>query len=603
MTHGCFHAFLDRTANFPPILTGSYRALRCAIEDSRRELQFSKALLMTIKPHHNKSASAETVPHLRREIRRLQQDLEILSQQHRTLRQAYDQRIKGLEENDRADPHKAQALQLAELIIANSPAILFRRLAADDPKQRKMVYVSPNIARFGYRAEDFISGRIMFRDILYDDDSDRILKEIQSFVRRHIETYTQVYRIVTRDGDIRWVEDRTSVVDDPLTGRRYHQGIVIDIHRRKEAEEKLRKSEEKYRRIVETAGEGFLLLDQELKIVDLNSAYARMVGCRRAELIGQSPFQKDTDLYARFWSGSEESSPLQDLREFEGVIKTCGGRAKPVLFHANTVRSDTGRLIGKMAFVTDLTEHKKALALAAEVQRSLLPDRAPRIPGLEIAGRNQPCEEIGGDYFDYLWQPGAEEGPFSLVVGDITGHGVDSALLMSSARAFLRMRASQPGTLADIVTAMNQHLTGDVHESGRFMTLFYLTIDGARRGIEWIRAGHDPALVYDYKQDRFRELKGPGLALGVDQHFTYQVQTGARLKPGRILLLGTDGIWEACNTQGEMFGKERFQAIVRQNAKASAARLLDTVFQAQAAFSRGVKQADDITLVIVKVLP
>jgi sigma-B regulation protein RsbU (phosphoserine phosphatase) len=256
-----------------------------------------------------------------------------------------------------------------------------------------------------------------------------------------------------------------------------------------------------------------------------------------------------------------------------------------------------------MAFVTDLTEHKKALALAADVQRSLLPDRAPRIPGLEIAGRNQPCEEIGGDYFDYLWQPGAEEGPFSLVVGDITGHGVDSALLMSSARAFLRMRASQPGTLADIVTAMNQHLTGDVHESGRFMTLFYLTIDGARRGIEWIRAGHDPALVYDSKQDRFRELKGPGLALGVDQHFAYQVQSGARLKPGQILLLGTDGIWEACNAQGEMFGKERFQAIVRQNAKASAARLLDSVFQAQAAFSRGVKQADDITLVIVKVLP
>jgi sigma-B regulation protein RsbU (phosphoserine phosphatase) len=393
------------------------------------------------------------------------------------------------------------------------------------------------------------------------------------------------------------------VVEDPLTGRRYHQGIVIDIHRRKAAEEKLRKSEEKYRRIVETAGEGFLLLDQELKIVDLNSAYARMVGCRRDDLIGQSPFQKDTDVYARFWSDTDGSSPQQAFYEFEGVIKTCDGRAKPVLFHANTVRSDKGRLIGKMAFVTDLTEHKKALALAAEVQRSLLPDRAPRVRSLDIAGRNRPCEEIGGDYFDYLWEPDAAAGPFSLVVGDITGHGVDSALLMSSARAFLRMRASQPGTLADIVTAMNHHLTGDVYESGRFMTLFYLTIDGARRAIEWIRAGHDPALVYDPEQDRFRELKGPGLALGVDQHYVYQTQTGADLKPGDILILGTDGIWEAHNAQGEMFGKRRLQAVVRKNAKASASGMLDAVFQAQAVFSSGAKQADDITLVIVKVLP
>ena len=556
---------------------------------------------MTIDSHHKEHSNAEILQRVQQENSRLKEELKILAQQHRTLQQAYDQRLHGIEENVGTDPQKAQALQLAELIIENSPAVLFRRLAADDPKERRMVYVSPNIARFGYRAEDFLSGRIMYRDILYKEDFDRTLKEIESFIRRNIETYSQVYRIVTRDGDVRWVEDRTSVVEDPLTGRRYHQGIVIDIHRRKEAEERLRKSEEKYRRIVETAGEGFLLLDRDMKVVDLNSAYARMVGCRRSELIGQSPFQKNTDVYAQFWSSTDAPSPQQTLQAFEGVIKTCDGKAKPVLFHANTVRSDTGQLIGKMAFVTDLTEQKKALALAAEVQRSLLPDRAPRIRGLDIAGRNRPCDEIGGDYYDYLWDPDAEHGPFSLVVGDITGHGVDSALLMSSARAFLRMRASQPGTISDIVTAMNHHLTGDVSDSGRFMTLFYLTIDSARSGIEWIRAGHDPALIYDPEHDRFRELRGPGLALGVDQQYLYQVQSEAGLKPGQILLLGTDGIWEGCNERGEMFGKTRFHTIVRSCAEASAADLLDAVFLEQANFTRRVKQTDDITLVVVKV--
>ncbi|MEN8212472.1 MAG: PAS domain-containing protein, partial [Thermodesulfobacteriota bacterium] len=138
-----------------------------------------------------------------------------------------------------------QALQLAELIIANSPAILFRRLAADDPKKRKMVYVSPNISRFGYKAEDFLNGTIMFRDIVYPGDSSRTLKEIKNFNKENIETYMQCYRIVTKSGEVRWVEDSTSIFEDAETNTRYYQGIVTDIHERKVAEEKLKKEQGK----------------------------------------------------------------------------------------------------------------------------------------------------------------------------------------------------------------------------------------------------------------------------------------------------------------------------------------------------------------------
>ena len=134
----------------------------------------------------------------------------------------------------------SHALALAEMIIQNSPSILFRRLAADDPKQRKMVYVSPNISRFGYRAEDFLNGTIMFRDIVYQGDSDRTLQEIKELVEKERENYTQVYRIITKSGKARWVEDQTSIYVDPETDTRYHQGIVTDIHERMVAEEKLR---------------------------------------------------------------------------------------------------------------------------------------------------------------------------------------------------------------------------------------------------------------------------------------------------------------------------------------------------------------------------
>ncbi|MBL0715514.1 MAG: SpoIIE family protein phosphatase [Desulfosarcina sp.] len=526
-----------------------------------------------------------------------------LIEELRTLRRQLGARGRVLEPEKAANCRTDQVLPPADVIIANSPAILFRRLAAADPKQRRMVYVSPNIARFGYRAEDFLSGRIMFRDILYPGDSDRTLKEIQSYVDQKLEAYTQIYRIVTRNGDVRWIEDRTSVVTDPATGVRYHQGIIIDIHRRKEAEDQLRKSEEKYRRIVETAGEGFLLMDEAWKIVDLNAALCRMLGLTRRDILGQSLHDLASEKYRSFLTDRPEDRKSSAYHELEAEFISRSDQPVPVLVHANTLRDDTGAIIGNMAFITDMTEQKKALALAGEVQRSLLPQESPRVPGLDIAGRNVPCDEVGGDYFDFLWRAGTPERPFTAVVGDITGHGVDSALLMTSARAFLRMRAAQPGTLPDIVTAMNRHLTEDVHATGRFMTLFYLTIGADRCHIEWVRAGHDPAWLYDPDQDRFEELKGPGLALGIDATFSFRSSNKTGLKKGQVIIVGTDGIWEGCNPEKEMFGKQRLKAIIRENPAASAETLLDSVFEAQAQFTRGTRAEDDLTLVIIKITP
>ena len=555
---------------------------------------------MDVDRHKYRQELTDELWTLRQETARIKRRLVKKARQHRLLRRQLDERYREAEAECAEKNKTVEALQLAELIIDNSPAILFRRLAAEDPKLRKMVYVSPNISRFGYTAEDFMNGRIMFRDIVYREDSERTLNELQTYVNRGIEEYTQIYRIITREGDVRWIEDRTSVVEDAETGIRYHQGIVIDIHRRKEAEEKVRKSEEKYRRIVETAGEGFLLMDENLKIVDLNNAYCRMVDYSRNELIGKSLLDMVTENYRHFFSAKREDLLNRGYYEFEGEIIARGGRSVPVLIHANALRDDSSVIIGNMAFITDMTEHKKALTLAGEVQRSLLPQQAPQVQGLDVSGENASCDEIGGDYFDFLWSADDPGGPFTVVVGDITGHGVESALLMTTARAFLRMRASRPGTSTDIVTAMNQHLTEDVYETGRFMTLFYLTINDDRSRIEWVRAGHEPAWIYDPDQDSFEELKGAGLALGVDEKYVYRSNRKTGLKKGQVIMVGTDGIWEGRNKAGEMFGKRRLQEIIRRNAASSAETILTAVFKEQARFSQGTRTEDDITLVIIK---
>ena len=527
----------------------------------------------------------------------LQNHLADVEKSYKQLQARFEERARALERECLDRDQTEEALRMAEVIIDKSPAILFRRKADD---KSTLVYVSDNIRQLGYTAEEFLSGRIHFKDIVHPDDMERLGAEIQEYAEKDVEEYTQVYRLLTKDGDVRWVEDQTSVERDAAGNKTYNQGILVDITERRLAEEKLRKSEEKFRRIVETAGEGFLLMDENLRIVDVNDAYCKLLGYSREEIIGKTPLDLATEEFKQFMMTHSESIMAKEYRKLEGTYIAKNGRQVPILIHGSTLRDDKGNVIGNMAFVTDMTEHKKALALAGEVQKSLLPQEKPVVPGLDIAGRNVSCDEIGGDYFDFLWRRDTKKGPFSVVVGDISGHGVDSALLMTTARAFLRMRASQPGTISEIITAMNHHLTQDVLESGRFMTLFYLTIDPDNDRIDWVRAGHDPALVYDPGRDEFQELKGSGVALGVKEDFTYQENNMGGLTNGQIIAIGTDGIWEAVNSQGEMFGKKRFRDIIRKNARAGSSDILNAVYNELSQFTRGQKSEDDITLVIIK---
>ena len=525
---------------------------------------------------------------------------EELIEELKDLRARFEERALALEQECLDRNQTAETLRMAKIIIDNSPAILFRRLAdMDDPR---LVYVSDNLRQMGYTAEEFMSGKVSFRDIVHPDDQERVHLEIKGHTDKDVEEYAQVYRFITKGGEVRWVEDRTSVVRDADGNKTHNQGIVVDITERKLAEEELRKSEEKFRRIVETAGEGFLLMDENLNIIDVNDAYCRMLGYTREEIIGKTPLDLASEEFKQFMETNRISILSGEYRELEGTVIAKDGRRVPILIHGSTLRDDGGHVIGNMAFITDMTEHKKALALAGEVQKSLLPQDSPVVQGLDIAGRNVSCDEIGGDYFDFLEQKDYPNAPLSIVVGDIAGHGVDAALLMTTARAFLRMRASQSGNISEIITEMNRHLSSDVLDTGRFMTLFYLAIDPDRKRLQWVRAGHDPAIIYDPKQNTFEELAGIGIALGVNEDFRYEENIKAGFAEGQIIALGTDGIWEARNKEGNMFGKKRFREIIRHNAKENAINILDAVYDGLDQHTRGLKSDDDITLVVAKVL-
>jgi sigma-B regulation protein RsbU (phosphoserine phosphatase) len=246
---------------------------------------------------------------------------------------------------------------------------------------------------------------------------------------------------------------------------------------------------------------------------------------------------------------------------------------------------------------------QRSLDLAKEVQQSLLPSRDPRFPGLDIAGKSIYCDETGGDYFDFFDSVGGDAYRYGVVIGDVSEHGIPSALLMASARAFLRQRSSLAGGIGDVVSDVNRQLTRDVEDSGRFITLFYLQIDGANRSLSWVRAGHEPAMLYSPATDRFEELSGQGIALGIDDRWRYVEENRGGLATGQIILLSTDGIWEARNPQGQMFGRQAIYDIIGQNSHRPAARILEAVLADLNRFQQGVEPADDITLVIVKISP
>ncbi len=367
------------------------------------------------------------------------------------------------------------------------------------------------------------------------------------------------------------------------------------------AEANVRASEDKYRRIVETAGEGFILMDDSHRIVDVNASFCRLLGYERREVIGQRPYDFGTEDFRQYCLSQKNAVMAADYRRVPGRLLARDGREIPVLFHGNDLIASSGEHLGNVAFVTDMSEHHKSLKLAGEIQKSLMPQRAPAFPGLDIAGRSEPCEEIGGDYFDFIEAGGA--GKLLIATGDLTGHGVDAALLMTTARAFLRMRALQPGDLAAIVADLNRHLTSDTRHSHRFMTLVLMAVDPAAAAIDWVRAGHDPALLYDPVADRFEELRGPGLVLGLNAAIDYTAVHRAGIRPGQVIALATDGIWEARDTRGGMWGKDRLQDVIRERAGDPAEIIVADVFDRLKAFTRGTLPEDDKTLVIVKFTP
>ena len=237
------------------------------------------------------------------------------------------------------------------------------------------------------------------------------------------------------------------------------------------------------------------------------------------------------------------------------------------------------------------------LRIAHQMQARMLPQAAPDIAGLDVAGFSDPCREVGGDYFDYWSLP---DGRLALCIGDVTGKGVPAALMMAMVKSSLLTLATANPAPGPILHALGSTVRtlGDRHQ---LMTFLYGIVDPVRRTFRCANAGHLYPYLLRPEDGSVEFLEAHGLPLGAPCHTDYP-EVEYTLRAGDRLVFCTDGIVEAHNTVGEMMGFERLQEILKTTATQESHHIIHAVLSGVRQFTGQAPHEDDITMVVVRLL-
>jgi sigma-B regulation protein RsbU (phosphoserine phosphatase) len=357
-------------------------------------------------------------------------------------------------------------------------------------------------------------------------------------------------------------------------------------------------------KIVEETADAVLVTDNQGTIEYVNAAFEETTGFSRTEVLGENPRILQSGLHARsfyrrLWLG------LLRGEVYRGTI-TDRRKDGQVYLSSQTItplKKPDGTISHLVSIARDVTERRKmtvlenSLQLARQVQQRLFPTSPPEVPGLDAWGISIPAHATGGDYFDFLSLPGNSLG---MVVGDVSGHGFDSAIVMAQTRALVRAAARDESDPARILSAVNELLAPDLGEN-RFVSMIAVDVDPETRGIRWANAGHVPGYVLDRAGRVKAELASTGVVLGLFPDAAFATEHGPALEGGDLLVLFTDGITEAEAPDGTMSGAEWALDVVRAHAHRSSAEILEALGNAVNVFADGSDQHDDVTAIVCRI--
>jgi sigma-B regulation protein RsbU (phosphoserine phosphatase) len=378
-------------------------------------------------------------------------------------------------------------------------------------------------------------------------------------------------------------------------------GVVIfrDITQRQDALEKYAR----FARAVEQTADSIVITDKEGIIEYVNPGFEATTGYSREEALGKTPRilksgHHNREFYEKLWQ------QVSSGNHFRGTI--LNRKKNGELYWAEQtitpIKDDNGHITNFVSVLKDITELKKKqeqdlqLSIARKVQQQLYPT-AVSLPGFDIAGGAYPADETGGDYFDYI---PTSDGSLWIVVGDVSSHGIGSALVMAETRAYLRAFVTMESKPGDVLAKVNWELAADTDQE-RFVTLTLARLDPQNLSLVYASAGHIPSYVINSSGKVSTAMNRTGLPLGIFRDSRFSSSETIKLSPGDVIVFLTDGVTEATAPDKTEFGSDRVIRVINRYRHTDARQMVEHLFNAVRSFSDYLPQQDDIASVICKV--
>ncbi|MFO0428650.1 MAG: PP2C family protein-serine/threonine phosphatase [Planctomyces sp.] len=237
---------------------------------------------------------------------------------------------------------------------------------------------------------------------------------------------------------------------------------------------------------------------------------------------------------------------------------------------------------------------EESLQMARIVQQEMLPQRPPKLPGFDIAGRSFPAEAVGGDYFDYIEM---SDGAVAIVTADVSGHDIGASIFMTQTRAYLRALAGRETDTVSILRRLNRLLTEDGRHE-RFVALFFAKLNPKKRTMTCCPAGYMSYLLQ--KSGKWRIIESDCVPLGILSDDSTMTTEVIHLETSELFVSFTDGVVEAASPAGEQFGVDRTLAAIVENKHLSAEEIVSRLYETIEDFCGGSARTDDVTVVVLK---
>lgn len=293
---------------------------------------------------------------------------------------------------------------------------------------------------------------------------------------------------------------------------------------------------------------------------------------------------------------SEHTRGALVLGRLEGQPEFTAGDSKLAMAvaHQAAISMETARLHREEIAQQRMNEE---LSIGQKMQLSLLPGSCPTVSGWDFAAVYRSARHVGGDLYDFIQLPG-DPGHLGMLIADVTGKGIPAALFMACCRTIIRSESMNDHSPVKILRRANHSIMEDIRYR-LFLSAFYATLDTRTGHLVYANAGHDWPLLLRADSGEVHWLASRGFVLGAFQDVKLEEQT-IDIAPKDILVFYTDGVTQARNAGGELFGEERLCATVEASADNNAQKILETIVTSVEEFQGDTPQSDDLTLFVVK---